>query len=105
MNILKDARLRQYKKLSRYATFPYYYNTLDDKYQYGTTSYLKKDCQYENYKIKYGDSLDILALKFYNNPTYYWVIADFNNIIDPFLELPEGYYIKIPTISNIEFED
>lgn len=104
MDILQDARLRQYKKLSRYATFPYYYNTLDEKYQYGTTTYLKKDSKYTNHKLVYGDTLDTLALKYYNNPTFYWIIADFNNILDPFMELPVGYYIRIPTISDIEFE-
>ena len=37
--------------------------------------------------------------------TYYWIIADFNRIQDPFINLPVGYTIKIPVLSNIEFKE
>lgn len=103
MDILKDARLRQYDKLSRYSTFPFYYNTEDEKYQYGTTSYLKNTTGYLVHQIQSGETLDSLALNYYNNPTYYWIIADFNRIQDPFINLPVGFYIKIPVLSEIEF--
>jgi hypothetical protein len=47
-----------------------------------------------------------LALTYYNNPTYWWIIAYFNNITDPFIELISKYAtIKIPNISNIKFEN
>lgn len=103
MDVLKDKRLKSYDKLSRYSTFPYYYHIIDEKYIYGTTNHLKSNTSYQNYTIKRGDSLDKLALMFWNNPTLYWVIADFNRIQDPFIDLPEGYIIKIPILSNIEF--
>lgn len=103
MSILKDARLKQYDRLSRYSIFPYYYHTVDDKYTFGITNHLKNNTSYDAYTIKKGDTLDKLALQAYNNPTLYWIIADFNRIQDPFITLPEGYTIKIPVISNIEF--
>jgi hypothetical protein len=45
-----------------------------------------------------------LALKYYNNPTFWWVIAYFNDIQDPFKPLKDKRdTIKIPSISSIEF--
>ena len=105
MDILKNKSYKQYNKLSRYSNFPYYYNTLDKRYIYGTTKYLKNTTSYRNHKIEYGDTLDSLALKYYNNPTYYWIICSFNRIQDPFKNLVVGEFIKIPSISNIEYED
>ena len=105
MDILKNEQLRAYDKLSRYSSFPFYYNTVDDKYIYGTTNHLKNNTSYQNYQIKKGDTLDSIALKAWNNPTYYWIIADFNRIQDPFINLPVGYTIKIPVLSNIEFKE
>ena len=40
MNVLTGKRYLNYERLSRYSQFPYYYNTLDDKYICGTTEYL-----------------------------------------------------------------
>lgn len=105
MDILKDKQLLQYDKLSRYSSFPFYYNIEDKKYIYGITNHLKNNTSYKNYEIKYGDTLDKLALNAWNNPTLYWVIADFNRIQDPFIYLPVGTIIKIPVLSNIEFRE
>ena len=103
MSILTDKSYREYSKLSRYSPFPYYYHTVDDKYIYGTTAYLKDTTLYTSHTVKRGDTLDSLALDYYNNPTLYWIICSFNRIRDPFISLEEGSTIKIPSISNIEF--
>lgn len=105
MDVLKDKQLRGYDRLSRYSNFPFYYNTLDDKYVYGTTSYLKRDTPYTMYKIQLGDTLDSIALENYNDPTYYWIICDFNRIQNPFVDLKVGGYLRLPVISQIEFKD
>jgi hypothetical protein len=48
--------------------------------------------------------LDSLALTYYNNPTYWWAIAYFNDIPDAFENLYDNFIIiKIPNISSIEF--
>ena len=103
MEVLKNKSYKQYDKISRYSPFPYYYHTKDDKYVYGKTSYLRDDTLYTTYTIKRGDTLDGLALEFYNNPTLFWIICSFNRIQDPFTQLKEGETIKIPSLSNIEF--
>ena len=105
MDILKDKQLRAYDKLSRYSTFPFYYNELDNKYMYGTTNHLKNTTAYRLYKIKNNDTLDSIALDAYNDPTYYWIICDFNRIQDPFIDLAVGSYLKLPILSLIEYKD
>lgn len=104
MDVLTNKSYKDYKKLSRYSAFPYYYHTLDNKYIYGRTAYLKDSTTYSLYKVQQGDTYDKLALEFYNNPTLYWIICSFNRINDPYSVPEEGTYIKIPSISNIEFD-
>lgn len=105
MDILKDKQYKSYDKLSRYSPFPVYYNELDNKYMYGTTNHLNDTTKYGLYQVQTNDTYDLIALKFYNNPTYYWIICDFNRINDPFKTPIPGVYIKIPAISTLEFLD
>ena len=105
MEILEKKQYKQYNYVSRYSPFPVYYHTLDNKYLVATDKWLKNDTLYSEYIIQKGDTYDSLALKYYNNPTYYWIICSFNRISDPF-ELPEvGSKIKIPSFSNIDYEE
>ena len=98
-----DKTYKKYNYFSRYNNFPYFYDTLDNKYIYGTTSYLRQDTPYILHKVQQNDSFDSLALEYYNNPTYFWVIADFNRVRDPYTSLEIGTMIKIPSFSTIEF--
>jgi nucleoid-associated protein YgaU len=104
MEVLRNKSYTDSGRLSRYTPFPYYYHTKDDKYISGVTSYLKDTTVYTSYDVQRGDTFDSIALEFYNNPTLYWIICSFNRIQDPFTELVEGQVLKIPSISNIEFD-
>ena len=103
MDVLKDKQFKRYTRLSRYSSFPIYYNTDDDKYVQGTTSQLNQDISYTLYRVSDRDTYDNISLYFYNNPTYYWIICDFNEIQDPFSKPKVGTTLKIPSISNIKF--
>lgn len=106
MDILKEKQYNTKNSdyLSRYFNFPFYYNTEDQKYIYGITSNLSKDTPYVVVKIKAETTLDYLANKYYGRPDYYWIIADFNSIQDPFIKLSDYFeFIKIPSLSEIEF--
>ena len=105
MDVLIDKSYKTYNRFSRYANFPYYYNTQDKKYVYGTTAQLKDSTPYSVHTVEQNDTLDSLALKYYNNPTYFWIIADFNRIQDPYTHLDIGSQIKIPVFSNVEFDN
>lgn len=104
MDKLIDKSYKTYDRLSRYSSFPYYYNTQDDKYVYGTVSYLDSTTPYQLYVVAKNDTYDSIALAFYNNPTYFWIICSFNRIQDPFTPPVVGTRLYIPVISGIEFE-
>ena len=48
------------------------------------------------YIVKDGDRLDLLAYKFYNDPTKYWLICDANRSIFPSDLMVTGKTITIP---------
>ena len=104
MEVLKDKNYISYDYISRYANVPYYFNSLDEKYMYGTGYQLSKDNTYILHTVKRNESFDSLSLTYYNSPLYFWVIMDFNGLQDPFQTLKEGTQLKIPTLSSIAFE-
>jgi nucleoid-associated protein YgaU len=104
MNILVNKHYKNYNYISRYTPFPCYYNTRDNKYVNGLTAYLDNTTVYTLYTVKQGDTFDHLALEFYNNPTFYWIICSFNHIRDPYMKLQEGQQLKIPSIANIIYD-
>lgn len=104
MDILKNKSKRDYNYTSRYAAFPYYYNTIDHKYVYGITGNLDQNSEYVIHNVTDVDNLDSLALKYYGRPDLYWVIADFNRIQDPYIKLIDYYnFLYIPALSGIRF--
>lgn len=105
MDVLKNKEYKSYNKLSRYTTFPTYYHTVDDKYVYGITSHLLKNTPYSLYRVQRNDTWDSIALEAYNNPVYYWILCDFNDVQDPFDEPKLDSYIKIPVLSSIRFHE
>ena len=106
-DVLKDKQYVQHDSISRYAPFPIYYNEVDDKYIYGITSSLRDDIPYVEVKVEQGDNLDILAEHYYGRPDYYWIIADYNKILDCLIEDLYSKYktLKLPTLSNIAFKN
>lgn len=103
MDVLKDKQYKDYNYLSRYESFPYYFHSIDRKYIYGTTAQLDQNLSYSIYKVKRGDSWDSIALEMYNNPTFFWVLCDFNKVQDPYSIPEEGSQIKVPVLSEISF--
>lgn len=102
MDILKDKSSKTYLYTSRYATIPYYYNTLDRKYVYGITKNLKTNTSYTLHRLADSDTLDSLSLYYYGRPDLFWVIANYNNINDPYIKLTDKMStIKIPSLSGI----
>ena len=103
--VLTEKRYKDYQRISRYSPFPYYYNSKDNKYVYGITAQLQtNDTPFVTHTVEQGDTLDSIALYYYNNPTYYWIVTDFNRIQDPFIELVPGTKLKIPTFSAIKYD-
>jgi len=45
----------------------------------------------------YEQRLDLIASVFYQEPRYWWFLAQYNNILDPFTEIVAGRLLLIPT--------
>ena len=104
MDTLTDKVFATYGYLSRYANVPYYFDNLVGREVYGIGTNLKTTTEYVTHKLKSSDTLNSLSLKYYNNPTFWWVIAYFNNIQDPFKPLIDKYEIvRIPNIASVAF--
>lgn len=103
MDTLTNKSYKDYDYISRYATFPCYYNEQDKKYMQGLTGQLDDSSTFVLHKVKPNETLDSIALDSYSNSTYFWVIADFNRIRDPFKKLEVGTVLKIPTLADIRF--
>lgn len=106
MDVLKNKSKKSFSYISRYAPAYFYYHTLDKRFMYGITSQLSTDTPYVEVTVKPEDTLDILANNYYGRPDYYYIIADFNQIQDPFIKLSERFSkIKIPALAAIEYEE
>lgn len=68
---LTNKQYKDYDYLSRYTSFPFYYNEEDRKYVYGVTSQLNQNITYVLHEVKVNETLDTLALDYYNNPTFF----------------------------------
>lgn len=104
MDVLRNKQYKEDNIMSRYTSFPFYYHTLDDRYIVGKDAWLDDTTAYTAHKVKAGDTFDTLALYYYNNPTFYWIICSYNHVSDPYTKLQEGSIIKIPSIASIKFK-
>lgn len=46
--------------------------------------------------------IDKIAIGFLNDPTLWWVIAQYNNILDPYSEIEIGRVLYIPSRERVE---
>ena len=106
MDKLTNKSYDTFEYLSRYAGAPYFYDTVTKKVVPGITQQMDRSTPYLSHKVTSSDTLDSLSLQYYNDPTFWWVIAQFNVILDPFINLYTKYpVIRIPNISGITFKE
>ena len=106
MEKLINKRSHTFDYISRYSGVAYYFDAEKNKDIFSIGSQIRFDTPYVAHKVTASDTLDKLALTYYSNPSYWWAIAYFNKINDPFIRLASRYStLKIPTISSIVFED
>lgn len=70
-----------------------------------------REVNYEDnreYRIKEGDTWSGLANRFLGDSTLWWVICEFNRVVDPWQDLKdfiaEGRLLIIPSITRLNFE-
>lgn len=106
MEKLTNKRAYTYDYNSRYSGIAYFYDTKKNRDVYAIGKQINFNTLYVTHKVAASDTLDKLALHYYSNPSYWWAIAYFNKINDPFIDLALKYTtLKIPTITSIIFED
>ena len=106
MDTLKNKRYLRYDYRCRYASVPVYFDTLGLRDVPGLGKNMLLNSPVVTHKLTSGDTLDSLALDYYNNPSYWWVIAYFNDIQDAFKPLMDQFEVlQIPSISSIAFGD
>ena len=50
---------------------------------------------------KFAGRLDLISALYLGEPRYWWVIAQYNNILDPYAEVMTRRVIYIPTIARV----
>lgn len=51
---------------------------------------------------KFEGRLDLISALYLNEPRWWWVIAQYNNILDPYDEITEGTILFIPTLERVK---
>ena len=106
MEKLTTKRYNSYDYLCRYTGVPVYYDPETQTDLSGVGTQMNTKTAFVSHAVKPEDTLDSLALTYYNNPTFWWVIAYFNKITDPFIQLSRKFStLKIPSIASIEFKN
>lgn len=56
------------------------------------------------YKVekKFENRLDLIASIFLGEPRYWWIIAQYNNVLDVSAEIKEGATIYIPSMARVD---
>jgi hypothetical protein len=57
---------------------------------------------YKTYEILEGDTWTNISFKFYKTIKLWWLLCKFNDVINPFVELIPGKFIKVPNESVVE---
>lgn len=96
---------KNYDYISRYEAFNYFYDPKNNKYYYGLTSHLRNDTSYVIYEVKPGDSYDSIALDHYGCALFYWVITDYNRIVDAITPPEPGTQLRLPALNSIVYMD
>lgn len=80
--------------------------TLNDNPHFGFRPLRNIDQRVEDiyHEILYGDTLQRIAWQVLGDARYWWVVADFNDIIDPFEDLLPGTQLRLPSISRLYME-
>jgi hypothetical protein len=71
----------------------------ENRLDWWSRTILEKDDSDITYVVEntYEGRLDLIAAIFYNEPRYWWILAQYNNVLDPFSEVKAGTLLLIPS--------
>lgn len=100
---MRYAKPRKYVKVSRYSIYRQILDNNSDTYLETTNQTPVKESDkdiYHEVLREEENRLDIIANNYYNNPSYWWVIAMANDLVDPFY-VEAGSIIRIPNFFSL----
>lgn len=56
------------------------------------------------YDVEPEDTLHKIAYRFFGNSALWWVVARFNDVLDPFAELEPGTTLRLPNRARLWME-
>lgn len=56
------------------------------------------------YSVNNGDTLISISFDLYGDARYWWLLADFNKIFDPYEQLIAGTQLRAPSLKRIKEE-
>jgi len=56
------------------------------------------------YRLQQGDDWGRLAGRIYRDENAWWILCEFNQVVDPFDELENGKQVRLPSNFDVEFE-
>ena len=71
-----------------------------ETYNFHQFEYSKDDAYHEVTSGEEG-RLDLIAFQYYNNPAFWWVIAEANDIVFPMRDVFAGLVLRIPSINTV----
>lgn len=86
---------------SRYASATMDFISVKDDIVTPVLFYAFDDVNSVNYSVHYyvkGERLDQIALKYYQRPDFWWVIAEYNPEVKDFFDIQPGTLLRIPNV-------
>ena len=77
--------------------------TYDGERMHGIRDKIDTSEQFDDsiYSVKAGDDLKNIAFNLYKDARLWWVVAEFNDIIDPFENMRTGKNLRYPSLVRI----
>jgi hypothetical protein len=93
---------REYKHTSRYGKYRQLVDNLDSYVETFNQSIIRPSEQdiYHTVLREQENRLDIIANIYYGDPSFFWVIALANELVDPFV-VTTGSILRIPAITSL----
>lgn len=75
-------------------------DTFFETYDFHDLKYSPDDSYHE---VTAGEEgrLDLIAFQYYNNPAFWWVIAEANDLVFPMRDVFAGLVLRIPSLNTI----
>lgn len=105
MSYYEEVVVKDRRRSNRYRKCPVYADKETGEYVLGTRDVtdIPKSTYDSYHKVNAYEAcrLDLIAYKYYNNQLLWWIIAQANDIHDPFNDVVPGMVLRIPNLTTL----